>query len=59
LALDEPKEEDTVYNIEGFQYVVNNEFLEKVKPIKVDFSPIGFRIDCGYDFGSTCGSCSC
>jgi iron-sulfur cluster assembly protein len=59
MALDEPKEEDTVYNIEGFQYVVNNEFLEKVKPIKVDFSPIGFRIDCGYDFGSTCGSCSC
>jgi len=59
LALDEPKEEDTVYDIAGFQYVVNNEFIEKVKPIKVDFSPIGFRIDCGYDFGSSCGSCSC
>ncbi len=59
LALDEPKEEDDVYDIDGFTYVVNKDFMEKVKPIRVDFSPIGFRIDCGYDFGKNCGSCSC
>ena len=59
MALDEPKEEDEVYDIDGFKYVVNKDFLEKVKPIKVDFSPIGFKNDCGYEFGSNCGACSC
>ena len=59
MALDEPKDEDEIYDIDGFRYVVNKDFLEKVKPIKVDFSPIGFNIECGYDFGDNCAGCSC
>jgi Fe-S cluster assembly iron-binding protein IscA len=57
MALDEPKETDNVYEIDGFKYIVDKEFLEKVKPIKVDFSVMGFKIDCGLDFGSECSSC--
>ncbi len=52
MALDESKETDNVYEIDGFTYIVDKEFLEKVKPIKVDFSVMGFKIDCEVDFGS-------
>ena len=45
LALDELKtSNDNVYEIEGFQFVVNKS-LEKPKlPLKVDFGPKGFVI---------------
>jgi Fe-S cluster assembly iron-binding protein IscA len=57
MALDEPKNTDDVYDIEGFKYIVNKEFMEKVKPIKIDFSGMGFKIDSGIDFGAECSSC--
>lgn len=57
MALDEPKDTDNVYDIDGFKYIVNQEFLEKVKPIKIDFSEMGFKLDCAVDFRSDCSSC--
>ncbi len=63
MALDESKETDTVVEIEGFTYVIDKDFLEKVQPVKVDYSPMGFRVNCAVDFGgggcSSCGSGSC
>jgi len=58
MALDEPKETDEVYKVNGFKFLVDKAFLEKVKPIKIDFSGFGFKLDCGYDFHSGCSSCS-
>ncbi len=60
MALDEPKDTDDVYEIDGFKYIVDKEFLEKVKPIKVDFTEMGFKLDCSVDFraASACGSCA-
>jgi Fe-S cluster assembly iron-binding protein IscA len=59
MALDEPKATDDTFDIDGFQYIVDKDFLEKAKPIKVDFSEIGFKLDCGIDFGSesSCSGC--
>jgi iron-sulfur cluster assembly protein len=57
MALDEPKDTDNVYDIDGFKYIVNQEFLEKVKPIKIDFSEMGFKLDCSIDFSSDCSGC--
>lgn len=67
MALDEPNELDQEFEIDGFKYVVNKEFLEKATPIKIDFHMYGFKLDCGMDFGaggcSGCGtgetSCNC
>ena len=61
MALDEPKENDNVYDVDGFQYLVDKDLLEKAKPIKVDYLNIGFKIDSGMDFGaaSGCAGCSC
>jgi Fe-S cluster assembly iron-binding protein IscA len=57
MALDESKDTDNVFEIDGFKYIVDKEFLEKVKPIKVDFLVSGFKVDCGIDFTSGCSSC--
>jgi Fe-S cluster assembly iron-binding protein IscA len=57
MALDESKDTDKVFDIDGFKYVVDKDFLEKVKPIKVDFLVSGFKVDCGIDFTSGCSSC--
>ena len=59
MALDEPKATDDVFNIDGFEYVVDKDFMEKAKPIKVDFSEMGFKLDCGIDFGSASGCSGC
>jgi iron-sulfur cluster assembly protein len=58
MALDEPKDDDQVYEIDGFKYLVNKEFLDKVQPIKVDFTEMGFKLNCGVDFAATASACS-
>jgi Fe-S cluster assembly iron-binding protein IscA len=57
LALDEPKETDDAYEIDGFTYLVDKAFIEKVTPIKIDFLVTGFRVTAGVDFGAACSSC--
>ncbi len=57
MALDEPKDTDHIYEISGFTYIVNKEFMDEAKPIKIDFTPMGFKVDCGIDFGANCSSC--
>ena len=56
MALDEPKETDGTYEIDGYKYIVDNDFLEKAKPIKVDFSEYGFKISAGVDFSAGAGA---
>ncbi len=59
MALDEPKETDDVFEIEGFKYLVNKDLLGKAKSIKVDFQQIGFKIDSSLEFGPASGCASC
>jgi iron-sulfur cluster assembly protein len=59
MALDEPKDTDDVYEVEGFTYVVDKNFMEKVQPIKVDFHQYGFKVDCAIDFSAAGGCSSC
>jgi hypothetical protein len=57
MALDEPKDTDTVHEIGDYQFVVDTVFLEKAKPVKVDFTNYGFAISSSIDLGQGCGSC--
>lgn len=57
MALDEPKASDDVYDVDGFQYVVDKEFLKKATPIKVDFKEMGFSISSSIKLGAACSSC--
>ncbi len=58
MALDEPKDTDDVFNIDGFQYIVDKNFMGRARPIKIDFLVNGFQLDCSIDFGAACSSCS-
>jgi iron-sulfur cluster assembly protein len=66
MALDEPNDADSQFDIDGFKYLVNKEFLERAKPISVDFHMYGFKLDSGMQMGSGCAcstdqkrSCGC
>lgn len=64
MALDELKAEDEVFKDNGITYVIEKEFFNQVKPIKIDYnnSPMGsgFSISSSFASGGACGqSCSC
>ncbi len=59
MALDEPKENDEVFEVGGHKYVIEKELLAQATPITVDFNEMGFKIDASLDMGeSACGGCS-
>jgi Fe-S cluster assembly iron-binding protein IscA len=55
MALDEPKENDSIHEIGGYQFIVDKVFLEKAKPVKVDFTNYGFAISSSIELGK--GGC--
>ena len=61
MALDEPKDDDSIFDVNGFQFIMEKGFYEKAQPVKVDFLGYGFKIDSAIEFNagdSLCGSCS-
>ncbi|MBW1982143.1 MAG: hypothetical protein JRJ12_13080 [Deltaproteobacteria bacterium] len=64
MALDEPRENDETFEVNGITYLVDTRLLEQAKPIKVDFVEdlyqAGFSISSNLAAASNCGgSCSC
>ena len=63
LALDEPGDNDDVFEVEGFKFVVNNTLLKEMGTINIDASPQGFSVTAANLEQSTCpsagGGCSC
>ncbi len=57
MALDEPKNEDETFEIDGFTYLVDRQLLAEVQPITVDFKTFGFHITGGT--ASRHSPCSC
>ncbi len=58
MALDEPKETDDVYDVKGFKFVVDKDFMKQAQIIKIDFTGMGFHLDSKIEFKpSQCGSC--
>ncbi|MBW2407373.1 MAG: hypothetical protein JRE92_04125 [Deltaproteobacteria bacterium] len=57
MALDEPKDTDDVFDINGLRFIVDKDFLREAEPIKVDFSGFGFQFDCSLEFEEGCTAC--
>ena len=57
MALDESKDTDEVFEVDGYKYAVDKEFLKEATPIKIDFLETGFKVTSSIDFESACGSC--
>jgi len=64
MALDEPRDSDEAFDIDGFKYIVDKAFIQKAQPVTIDYMVNGFKLDCGIDLNAgrtpnSCGSCSC
>jgi iron-sulfur cluster assembly protein len=58
VAIEKPKKSDVIFEIDGFQYIVNKVLLRNVQPIKVDSDGFGFRISGkGIAPHHGCGNC--
>ena len=58
MVLDEPKNTDSVFDINGFQFIIDEDLFIEARPIKVDFAHFGFQLDCALQFDEGCTSCS-
>ena len=63
LALDEKKDGDQVFDVDGYSFLVESTLFEQAKPMSVGFdSNMGFSVDSSMVFpqsGGGCSSCGC
>ena len=57
MAMDLKKETDMVYNVNNVEYLVEKNFLQQAKPIKIDFIENGFSITSNLESISGCSGC--
>ena len=57
LVQDEPRDTDEQVHINGLLYIVDKTLLETVKPIQIDFTPMGFFVTGNLDAAGSVGSC--
>ncbi|MBN2808201.1 MAG: hypothetical protein JXR80_01770 [Deltaproteobacteria bacterium] len=58
MVMDQARPTDESYTFGDFTFLVDREFMEKVKPIKVDFKNVGFSITANIDLSKAGGGCS-
>jgi len=58
LDVDEIKDTDAVFNIDGFQFIVDEDFFIEAQPIRIDYNArSGFQFDCSLEFEEGCSGC--
>jgi len=57
MALDKSLESDEIFKIDGYEYVVDKNFLEEAKPIKIDFQGQGFKLESSIKMEGGCSGC--
>ena len=62
MALDEPNDDDKVFEEGGFKFCINSELLEKIGGVTLDLTYMGFAVEPQIPLasagGSSCGGCS-
>ena len=44
MALDAPKETDVTFVVGGFDYLVDRDVLERIQPLTIDYTRVGFKV---------------
>jgi len=60
LAVDEKRDDDSIYEFAGVEYVIEKDFLNHAQPIEVDFQAMaGFTVTSNLQLspGGGCGGC--
>ncbi|MCD6534955.1 MAG: hypothetical protein J7L25_12915 [Deltaproteobacteria bacterium] len=58
MVMDQERPNDESYNIGDFTFLVDRDFMAKVKPIKVDFKDVGFSISANIDLSQAGAGCT-
>ena len=60
LALDEARDNDDVFDLNGYTFVVDKELIAMASPISVDMTDYGFSVGSSLQLGGgSCGSGGC
>jgi len=60
LDVDEIKDTDAVFNIDGFQFTIDKDFLREAEPIMIDYNTrSGFQFASSLEFEDGCAACEC
>ena len=63
LALDEPGDNDDVFEVDGFKFIIGSALLKEMGTINIDANPYGFMVTAANLKQGTCpsagGGCSC
>ncbi len=57
LGIDSAKEGDESINLEGYDFVIDNELFEQAKPMVIDLTPMGIEISSSLVFEEAKGGC--
>lgn len=57
MALDEKRISDSVYEIDGVEYLMDTRLLEDAKPVEIGFSGMVFQLNSSLQLSSGCSSC--
>ena len=60
LDIDEIKDTDTVFEIDGFQFIIDEDLFVETQPISIDYNTrSGFQFDSSLVFEDACSACEC
>lgn len=57
LALDEQKDNDSVHEISGYTFLIEQELIKSAGAITVDMTPYGFSVTSAVNLGGNGGGC--
>jgi len=57
LALDEPRENDETYEVQGYNFIVEKALGEQTGTIRIDMTSYGFTVDSENPMSSGGGGC--
>ena len=60
LDVDEIRDTDTVFEIDGFQFIIDEDLFIEAQPISIDYNTkSGFQFDSSLEFEDECSACEC
>ncbi len=57
VGMDERRDGDRTFVVDGITYVVEHGFFEQIKPVTVDFFNNSFTVSAAVSFGEGCSGC--
>ncbi|MBM4309855.1 MAG: hypothetical protein FJ119_02755 [Deltaproteobacteria bacterium] len=57
VGMDEQRDGDRTFVVDGLTYVVEHGFFEQIKPVTVDFCNNTFTVRAAVSFGEGCSGC--